>query len=293
MQRKDFLKTFALIPLVGTTMSLNELDKLISPDRDVYGRMPALFVGHGSPMNAIEENSFTKSWKQIGTTFPRPSAILCISAHWETKGTFVTVAEHPRTIHDFYGFPDKLFSVQYPAPGNPQIAGNIIETVINPKVKPDAGWGLDHGTWSVLKHIYPEADVPVLQLSLDHTMKPGDHYLLSKQLKKLRQQGVLILGSGNIVHNLRQIDWKKPDHGHEWAEEANDQIKRLIISGDYLKLTNYDLLGKAIQLSIATPEHFLPLLYILALAEPDDVLSFFNDSCVYGSISMTSLRINT
>jgi 4,5-DOPA dioxygenase extradiol len=273
-------------------MKLKDFNNIMIPSESTSS-MPLLFVGHGSPMNAIEENSFSRTWKDLGKTLPNPSAILCISAHWETRGTFVTSVEKPPTIHDFYGFPDALFDLQYPAPGSPQLADKVRHLSTSLKVGGDSAWGLDHGCWSVLKHVYPLADIPVVQLSLDHTMKPGDHYLLAKELKDLRKKGVLIMGSGNIVHNLRLIDWKHPGGGHTWAVEANDELKRLIVTGDYLKLINYDLLGEAIRLSIPSPEHFLPLLYILALADETETLSFFNDSCVYGSLAMTSIIIQS
>ena len=277
--------------MAASTLNLKEIDKMISALTDSEKQMPALFIGHGSPMNAIEENEFTRSWSQIGNSMPKPSAILCISAHWETRGTFVTTAEHPATIHDFYGFPDTLFSVQYPAPGNPILAKEIIEMAPSPPVRPDSNWGMDHGTWSVLKHFYPEANIPVLQLSLDHSMKPEDHYLLAKKLNTLRRKGVLIIGSGNMVHNLRQIDWRNPGQGFEWAEQANELFKNLIVARDFQKLIHYDLLGKAVQLSVPTPEHYLPLLYILAQTEESDTISFFNDHCIYGSLAMTSVQI--
>ena len=255
--------------------------------------MPVLFIGHGSPMNAIEENPFSRNWKELGENLPKPSAILCISAHWETNGTFITASVNQRTIHDFYGFPDELFAVQYPAPGNPKLAGEIQNMSPNPKIEPDLSWGLDHGCWSILKRMYPQADVPVVQLSLDYTISPEKHYLIAKQLKVLRQRGVLIIGSGNMVHNLRMIDWKNSENGHDWALEANEQFKKLILAGDYLKLMQYDLLGKAVRLAVPTPEHFLPLLYVLAQSEEHEEVSIFNDQCVYGSISMTSIKINS
>jgi 4,5-DOPA dioxygenase extradiol len=291
MQRRDFIKRMAILPLVGTTMNLNAFDKLLSSYPESNNLMPALFCGHGSPMNAIESNAFTLSWSQIGKTIPTPTFILCISAHWETRGTFVTVAENPQTIHDFYGFPDKLFAVQYPAPGSPELANSIMEMITSPQVKADQNWGLDHGTWSVLRNIYPDANIPVVQLSLDHTMKPADHVNLAKQLRKLRKKGVLIVGSGNMVHNLRQIDWRNPEGGFDWAEEANTLYKKLIKAGDIAKLSDYTSLGKAIQLSIPTAEHYLPLLYILALANENENIDFFNDKCIYGSLSMTSIKV--
>jgi 4,5-DOPA dioxygenase extradiol len=255
--------------------------------------MPLLFIGHGSPMNAIEDNEFSKSWQALGKTLPKPNAILCISAHWETRGTFVTAMERPPTIHDFGGFPQELFNVQYPAPGNPELAVEIKNTITKIVVGLDNKWGLDHGCWSVLKHLYPNADVPVIQLSLDHDQTPQHHYDLGKELSSLRKIGVLIIGSGNMVHNLRIIDWQKTNEGFGWAVQANSKLKKLISENEHHQLINYQNLGKVVQLSIPTPEHFLPLLYILTLKEENERVSFFNDKIVMGSISMTSLKIVT
>jgi 4,5-DOPA dioxygenase extradiol len=272
-------------------MNLNELNNLpatTSPNT----LMPVLFIGHGSPMNAIEDNEFTACWQSVGASLPKPGAILCISAHWETRGTMVTAMPKPRTIHDFCGFPDKLFLVQYPAPGSPQIAFETRDQLLPSHVEPDQKWGLDHGCWSVLKHMFPKADIPVLQLSLDHTLSPEGHYLLAKQLSGLRRKGILVMGSGNIVHNLRTINWHNPAGGHEWALEANEKLKKFILGHDHKALVSYQTLDSEIQLSVPTPEHFLPLLYALALREEHETVSPFNDNLVYGSISMTSIKIN-
>lgn len=250
--------------------------------------MPLLFVGHGNPMYAIEENGFTKTWRSLGETLPKPKAILCISAHWETVGTFVTSMEHPRTIHDFYGFPQALFDVEYPAPGNPELAKEIADKL---NIGLDENWGLDHGTWSVLKHIYPNADVPVIQLSLDRTKPESRHYEFAKKLDFLRNEDVLIVGSGNIVHNLRLVNFRNPN-GDEWANLANETLKELILADDYESLANYQSLGNEVRLAIPTPEHYLPLLYVLALKSDGEKVEFFNDVVELGSLSMTSLKIN-
>jgi 4,5-DOPA dioxygenase extradiol len=259
----------------------------------VQNMMPILFIGHGSPMNAILDNEFSKSWQTIGKTLPKPNAILCISAHWETRGTFVTAMERPPTIHDFGGFPQELFNVQYPAPGSPEFASEIKNTITKTEVGLDNKWGLDHGCWSVLKHLYPKADVPVVQLSLAYDQSPQYHYELGKELSLLRKKGVLIIGSGNIVHNLRVIDWSNTNEEFEWAAKANEKLKKLISGNKHQNLINYQNLGKEVELSIPTPEHYLPLLYTLALKEENERVFFFNDKIVMGSISMVSLKIVT
>jgi 4,5-DOPA dioxygenase extradiol len=293
MNRKNFLNSLALIPLAGAAMNLNELSKLTDPLNSTE-QMPVLFVGHGSPMNAIEDNEFSRGWKEIGKTLPDVRAILCISAHWETRGTFVTAMEKPRTIHDFGGFPQDLFDVQYPAPGSPSVARQTKETVTDTKVGLDDQWGLDHGAWSVIRRLYPNANIPVVQLSLDYSREPQYHYDLAKELASLRQKGILIIGSGNMVHNLRMVAWDKvrePEYGYDWAIEANDKMKHFIINGDHKSLIDYKLQGTAFKQAIPTPEHFLPLLYTLALQGKNEKLTFFNDKPVMGSLTMTSLRI--
>ncbi|MEK7723220.1 MAG: 4,5-DOPA dioxygenase extradiol [Acidobacteriota bacterium] len=249
---------------------------------------PTLFVGHGNPMYAIEENRFTQTWQNLGETLPKPKAIVCISAHWETVGTFVTGMTNPKTIHDFYGFPQPLFDVQYPAPGSPDLAKRVADKL---KIELDENWGLDHGTWSVLKHIYPNADVPVIQLSLDRTKPASWHYEFTKQLEFLRDEDVLIVGSGNIVHNLRLVNFRNPN-GDEWANIANQKLKELILASDFESLANYQTLGNEVRLAIPTQEHYLPLLYILGLKNEDEKVEFFNDVVELGSLSMTSLKID-
>lgn len=256
--------------------------------------MPVLFVGHGSPMNAIEENEFVAEFRRIREKLPRPKAILCISAHWETQGTRVTAMEQPRTIHDFRGFPPELYELSYPAPGSPELANEVKKNITESDVIFDNQWGLDHGCWSVVKHFYPEADIPVVQLSLDYRKNPLEHYQLARELMALRNKGVLIIGSGNMVHNLGLVAWDKlkvPGFGYDWALEANQIMKQMIIEGDYKSLANYKVLGKAFELSIPTPEHFLPLFYSLALRQNSDEVSFFNDKAIGGSLTMTSVMI--
>ena len=290
MERKEFIKSIALLSIAAPTMSINELSN-ISKSFDNTPSMPVLFVGHGSPMNAIEDNEYVKGWRRMGESIPKPNAVLCISAHWETKGTLVTAMEKPQTIHDFGGFPQALFNVEYPAPGSPAIAEETKKAVRSVNVEADQKWGLDHGCWSVLKHLYPKADVPVLQLSLDYSKAAQYHFDLGKELSALRKKGVLIVGSGNIVHNLRIIDWRSPDSGYDWADIANTKIKKLALEGDFKSLINYKRLGKEMDLSVPSPEHYLPLLYILALKQEKEKISIFNDKTMMGSLAMTSFKI--
>lgn len=257
-------------------------------------KMPVLFVGHGSPMNAIEENEFAAGWRRMSNTLPKPTAILCISAHWETRGTFVTAAEKPMTIHDFGGFPRALYDVQYPAPGSPKLAKETQEIVTKTDIGLDEKWGLDHGAWSVLKHMYPAADVPVIELSLDYFQTPQYHFDLAKQLAPLREKGVLIMGSGNMVHNLGMIAWDRlnsDEYGYDWALEASDKMKHYILNGNYKELINFRSQGKAFDLAIPTPEHYLPLLYTMALKEKNEKITLFNDKAIAGSLTMTSVKI--
>jgi 4,5-DOPA dioxygenase extradiol len=257
-------------------------------------KMPVLFLGHGSPMNAIEENEFVAGFRTIGKQISKPDAILCISAHWETNGTFVTAMEKPRTIHDFGGFPKALYEINYPAPGSPELAKTMKRLIKKADIGLDDTWGLDHGAWTVIKHLYPKADIPVVQMSLDYSKAPLRHYELAKELAPLRTQGILIIGSGNMVHNLGMVAWDKLDadgYGYDWALEANDAMKKLILNDDHQSLIHYKAQGKSFVLSIPTPEHFLPLLYALALKENNDKIHIFNDKAVAGSLTMTSIKI--
>jgi 4,5-DOPA dioxygenase extradiol len=293
MKRKTFLKSLALLPLTGTAMKLNELNK-ITQQFDSTEQMPVLFLGHGSPMNAIEENEFVRGWREIGKTLPKPNAVLCISAHWETRGTFVTAMKKPKTIHDFSGFPEELYEVQYPTPGSPGLAKEIKDSVKKTDIGLDTSWGLDHGAWSVVKHLYPKADVPVIQLSLDYQQSPQYHYELAKELGSLRKKGVLIIGSGNMVHNLRMVDWRRLNeinYSYDWASKASEKMKKFILSGDHKPLVNYESQGNEFKLAVPTPEHYLPLIYALALKEENEEVSLFNDKAVGGSLTMTSVKI--
>jgi len=251
--------------------------------------MPVVFVGHGSPMNAIEDNEFSRVWIEIGERLPQPKAVLCISAHWETNGTQVTAMESPRTIHDFYGFPAELYQQQYPAPGSPQLADRVRQLLDPVPVRFDFDWGLDHGAWAVLLRLFPAADVPVVQLSLDRTQPAASHYAMAKALRPLRHEGVLILGSGNMVHNLAMMRWQETPY--DWATEFDLTLKRLIEAGDHGAIIDFPRFGRIARLAIPTDEHFLPLLYVLALQEPAEPIRFFAEKVTYGSISMRGLKI--
>jgi 4,5-DOPA dioxygenase extradiol len=253
-------------------------------------KMPALFVGHGSPMNAIEDNEFGLAWNEMGRQLPKPRAILAISAHWKTLGSKVTVMEKPRTIYDFGGFPKELYEVTYPAPGSPDLAQTIRKMIKLTEIQPDLTWGLDHGTWSVLHRMYPQADVPVVQLSLDRAKSPLSHYQLGQQLRELREEGVLILSSGNIVHNLRMVDFGNVVK-YDWAESFDRQVKDWILAGDHTPMIEFEKLGRDAQLSINSAEHYLPLLYTLGLQEEGESVSFFTDKITYASLSMRSVKI--
>jgi len=273
--------------------SLNTLNK-ISESFSNTERMPVIFIGHGNPLNAIEENQFVTGFRNVAKTLPKPNAILCISAHWFTSGTKVTAMDMPRTIHDFSGFPKELYEVQYPAKGSPALAKETKKLLSSTLVELDEICGLDHGTWSVVKHLYPKADVPVIQLSIDYTKHANYHYELAKQLSSLRDKGILIIGSGNIIHNLGMVDFQnfnQDNYGFDWAIEARETINLLLLDGNYQPLIGYEKLGKAIQLAVPTPDHYLPLIYTLGLQQKGESLSLFNDKLFAGSLSMTSLKI--
>ncbi len=251
--------------------------------------MPVLFTGHGNPMNAIEDNEFTREWESLGKTLPLPKAILCVSAHRQTNGTSVNGLERPKTIHDFYGFPEALFAVEYTPPGAPDFAAQTQQIITNTAVQLDYEWGLDHGCWSVLRRMFPAADIPTFQLSLDRTATAQQHFEIAQQLKLLRSKGVLIIGSGNIVHNLRLMKWQ--DTGYDWAIEFDQKIKNLLENGDDRAIVNFNLLGKEAALSIPTSEHYLPLLYSLGLKEKSDDIKFFTEKVTMGSVSMRGVKI--
>ncbi|HEX8059777.1 MAG TPA: 4,5-DOPA dioxygenase extradiol [Cyclobacteriaceae bacterium] len=275
-------------------MKLKDLNKMTESMKPT-DRMPVLFLGHGSPMNAIEENEFVAGFRNVTNQIVKPQAILCVSAHWETRGTFVTAMEKPVTIHDFGGFPKKLFDVQYPAPGSPELAIRTKDLIKKTEVHLDDKWGLDHGAWSVIKHMYPNADVPVIQLSLDYYQAPQYHYELAKELASLREKGVLIIGSGNMVHNLGMVSWENlnKEFAYDWAVEASDKMKQFILNGNHDHLINYSAQGRGFNLAIPSPEHYLPLLYALALKDENDKVSLFNDKPVAGSLTMTSVMIES
>lgn len=278
-------------PFSLSAMKLNSL-QAISDGFTSSPKMPVLFLGHGSPMNAIEENEFVAGFRNIAKNIPQPNAILCISAHWETKGTFVTAMQNPRTIHDFGGFPKELFAVQYPAPGSPDLAKETKSLITKTEVGLDDKWGLDHGAWSVIKHLYPNANIPVIQMSLDHFQTPKYHYELAQQIKSLREKGVLIIGSGNMVHNLGRVEWNRlnENFGYDWALEANEKMKKFILEGNHQELINFRNQGKSFDLAIPTSEHYLPLLYTLALQDKSEAVHLFNDAAVAGSLTMTSVK---
>lgn len=289
MDRKSFLKSLLAIPLVGKTMELNDLKKITSTF-GTSAKMPVVFVGHGSPMNAITDNAFSRTWEEVGKHLPVPKAILCISAHWLTNGsTAVTMADKPKTIHDFGGFPDELFAVQYPAPGAKEYAKMTIDAIKSTKVHEDLEWGLDHGTWSVLRKMYPLASIPVFQMSIDYGKSTLYHYHLAKELAVLRGKGVLIISSGNVVHNLAQVSWNDPTKKFDWAIEFDDMVRKCIENNTPESLIDYQKLGKIATMAHPSNDHYLPLLYTIGLRDKTDKFEFFNTGFDFGSISMRSV----
>jgi 4,5-DOPA dioxygenase extradiol len=273
--------------------SLNDLHKIAETSANTE-KMPVLFIGHGSPMNAIEENEFVVGFRNLSKTLPKPNAILCISAHWFTHGTKVTAMEMPKTIHDFGGFPQALFEVQYSAKGSPELAIEARGLLSPIAVELDQKWGLDHGAWSVIKHLYPSANIPVVQLSIDYTKDAKYHYDLAKKLYSLRNKGILIIGSGNIIHNLGLVDFRnfdKDNYGYDWAIEARATINSYLLDGNFQPLIDFEKQNKSFQLAIPTPEHYFPLIYTLGLKDKKDNLSLFNDKLLAGSLSMTSVKM--
>ena len=254
--------------------------------------MPALFIGHGNPMNAIQQNAWTRSWTAIGEVLPRPKAILCVSAHWYLPATAVTAIERPRTIHDFGGFPPELYGARYPAPGSPALAARVAQLLEPLDVAMDRSWGLDHGTWSVLMHVYPKADIPVVQLSIDEARAASWHFETAQKLAPLRDEGVLIVGSGNLVHNLHTYSWgNRAVEPYDWAERFEALARKTISRADFVRLVDYEALGRDAMLSVPTPDHYLPLLYVLAQHRPDDAVSFPVEGFDGGSISMLGIRL--
>jgi 4,5-DOPA dioxygenase extradiol len=292
MNRKSFLKSLSLFPFLMNIDSLNGLENwaALQPNSQ---KMPVLFIGHGSPMNAIEDNQFVRSFKELGKKLPKPKAILCISAHWYTKGTQVMSSVLPKTIYDFGGFPDELYKITYPAPGSPELAKQVNTILSNQNSTLSDDWGLDHGAWTVLRHLFPTADIPVIQLSIDYTKPASYHFEMAKLLKDFRNKGILIVGSGNIIHNLGMIDWANintDDFGYDWAIEVKQKTNQAILTLDSDFLVRYSQHGKAFTNAIPTPDHYLPLLYSMALADSKDSVTLFNDKLMAGSLSMTSVK---
>ncbi len=254
------------------------------------GKMPVLFVGHGNPMNVMEDNEFSRAWDAAGQSLPKPRAIICVSAHWVTRGTMVTAMDRPRTIYDFYGFPPEMYEIRYDAPGSPDLAEQVRRIIKNTEIKPDLDWGLDHGTWTVLKRMFPKADVPVIQMSLDANIEPQKHYDLGQQLKALREEGVLIIGSGNIVHNLRMARLDMTT-AYSWALEFDQRVANWIQQNDHDPIIHFEKGDQAAALAINSAEHYVPLLYSLALKDENEPVSFFADKVMGGSLSMRSVRI--
>lgn len=252
---------------------------------DMDKKMPVLFIGHGSPMNAIEDNEYTKKWEAIAEKIPRPKAILAVSAHWYTDGGRINDEAHPRVIYDMYGFPEELYKLKYSSPGAPERAHET-KKLIKKDIKIDNSWGIDHGTWSVLCRMYPEANIPVYQLSVDKNAPAEEHYRIGQEIKELRQNGVLILGSGNVVHNLGRVNWDNKG-GYDWAEEFDGYVKDNLIKREIDEVIHYERAGTSARLAVPTPDHFYPLLYTLGAADGEDKLTVFNNSCVLGSLSMT------
>lgn len=276
--------------------SISSFNRFANDLREQPQNMPVLFIGHGSPMNGIEDNLFSRRWARLASEIPTPAAVLVVSAHWLSRGTRITAMDFPETIHDFGGFPQALFDVQYPAPGDTRLAEETAALVHSVPVALSHEWGLDHGAWTVVRHMYPEAKIPVLQLSIDYTKDAQYHYELAQQLYALRRKGVLVIGSGNMVHNLRMVAWDKlnePGFGYDWALTMNDRFKQLISNGNHKELIRYEDFGKEGHLAIPTPEHYLPLLYALAMQDGKDTISFFNDKAVAGSLTMTSVKIGS
>ncbi len=293
MNRREFSSLLTLSTLGFGMTSLKELSNWGATLTNTPP-VPVLFIGHGSPMNPIEENQFVAGFRKVAKTLPEIQAILVISAHWLTRGTAVTAMQNPKTIHDFGGFPQALFEQQYPAPGSPELANDIKNLITSTHIHEDHEWGLDHGTWTVLKHLYPSANIPVVQFSIDAQLTLQAHFELATQLQKLREKGVLIIGSGNIVHNLRAVDFSKINtvgYGYDWAHESRAFVNAQIIHRDFSKLLDLEAAPKSLKLAVPTTDHYIPLLYSLGLVRPSEDIQFFNDELLAGSLSMTSLQI--
>jgi 4,5-DOPA dioxygenase extradiol len=289
MKRSDFLKMLALTPVAATAMKIKEFESMTGAFSHTP-RMPVLFIGHGHPMNALFDNDFTRTLQTIGKTIPKPNAIMVVSAHWETRGTYVSVNPAPKTIYDFGGFDDALFRVKYEPQGHPQLAKEVLNYL--PFANEDHKMGLDHGAWTVLKFLYPQADIPVFQLSIDHTQSPQKHFELAQALKKMREKGVLIIGSGNIVHNLGRLDWHNINGATpDWAHEFDLKVKQKLDSGDFNAVVNYRSLGQTATIAVPTEDHYLPLIYTLGLASGNERVRYLYEGFQYGSISMRCIQI--
>jgi len=292
MNRRKFIERILPLMMVPSITSLSDLNAITS-EWPLTPKMPVLFLGHGSPMNAIEENIFVKGFRQVAQEIPTPKAILCISAHWFISGTKVASMAMPRTIHDFYGFPPELYKKSYPSPGSPDLALHIQQILGKEYVELDDGWGLDHGAWSVLCHLYPQANIPVIQLSIDAKKDAAWHFALASRLKILREKGVLVVGSGNLIHHLGMVDFSKINEigfGYDWAIEANSWIHEKMVQRNWSDLIHYQKQGKAMQLAVPTPEHYLPFIYSLGLLDDLEPMEYFNDHLLAGSLSMTSIK---
>lgn len=288
MKRLEFIKNITL----GTAfMSLQNLESLAN-SFSTTKKLPALFIGHGSPMNALADNKFTRALNKLGMDLPKVNAILVVSAHWETKGTYVTTRKIPETLYDFGGFPDELYQVKYEANGNPELANSIINDFHDLQIQADAKMGFDHGAWTILKHIYPKANIPVIELSMDYSLSPQGHYDFAKQLSKLRERGVLVIGSGNIVHNLRRLNWKDQyGYVYEWADEFDSSVKKSILEYNHKRLINFKEIGASALIAVPSLEHYLPMLYILAMQSKDEPINFIYEGFEYGSLSMRCFSI--
>lgn len=291
MNRNQFIKTLAVAPLLASAVDLKSLERM-SEGFANSAKTPVIFIGHGHPMNALLDNSFTQTLAKIGRSIERPNAIMVISAHWGTHGTFVSVNAQPRAIYDFGRIDDRLFHVQYAPPGHPTLAAQVIDLAPSYSIKRDGDMGLDHGAWTVLKHMFPKADVPVFQLSIDMSQPPAYHFQLGSALKKMREKGVLIIASGNIVHNLRVLDWQNIDaKPFDWAVEFDELVKAKLSNQDFQSLVNYEQFGSIARMSHPTNDHYLPMLYSLGLAGKNETVTFLYEGIQYGSASMRCFQI--
>lgn len=289
MQRKQFIQLMA----TGTAgaLTLGKFKNLTDEFPETDERMPALFIGHGSPMNGIEDNEFSLEWAKIARELPRPKAVLVVSAHWLTSGTHITAMPSPRMIYDFGGFPKPLYEVKYPAPGSPELARETAELIKKTQIGLDHDWGFDHGSWTVVRRMYPDADIPMLQLSIDYARPASFHHELAGELAALRKKGVLIIGSGNMVHNLRMVNFSMGETGFDWAIEMNEFFKKNIADGNHQPLIDWEKIGSAAKLAIPTPDHYYPLMYTLGMKTAGETVQFFNDKPMAGSLTMTSVRL--